>query len=297
MTVHFDQCPICESKSIQPYREVKDFWVSKETFPLWKCSDCTFVFTQDMPDRASIGKYYDHDSYISHTDTNEGLLFKVYHKVRDIMLQRKAKMVANNAPNGAVLDVGAGTGYFLNTMLQLGWKALGVEPDSGAKSIAKKNFNLDLFDGLEKVNQEAGTLSAITMWHVLEHVHELDHYLKTYHSWLKKDGALIIAVPNYTSADASFYKEYWAAYDIPKHLWHFNPMSMASLATKYGFEVVKHEQLPFDPFYIAMLSEKNKGNGAIANLRAFFVGAYSYVRALLSVKRASSVVYILKKLP
>ena len=111
---------------------------------------------------------------------------------------------------------------------------------------------------------------------------------------LNKDGLLCIAVPNYTSFDAKYYKQNWAAYDVPRHLYHFSPQAMQILFEKYEYSIIDYKQLPFDPFYIALLSELSviKSKNII---RAFWIGLRSYIKGLFNAKQGSSVLYILKR--
>lgn len=288
--IHFDNCPVCNSKNIALYEQTKDWGLTGEQFEIYKCSDCTFAFTQDAPDQASIAKYYHHDDYVSHTDTTAGLFFKIYHLVRNYMLNKKRNWVAKHANNGNVLDIGAGTGYFLNNMKTADWNVTGFEPEAAARSVAKKNFDITLEDNFEKLISGEKKYDAITMWHVLEHVHTLNEYFEYFKKMINTDAKVFIAVPNYTSKDALVYKEKWAAWDVPKHLWHFSPESLETLANKHGFELEKMYGLAFDPFYISLLST----NSFLGKIKAGFVGTYSFLASVLNVKKSSSVLYVLK---
>ena len=288
--IHFDKCPVCNSSSIEHYLNVEDWGYSKKDFEVVKCSNCTFAFTQDMPDQESIAEYYYHSDYVSHTDTNEGLFFKIYHLVREKMLNKKRNWVEKHTKKGSVLDIGAGTGYFLSNLKNNAWEVLGFEPEKNAREIAKKKHDIDLINDFELIFKDNKKFDAVSMWHVLEHVHELDLYFDYFKRLINKDGKVFIAVPNYSSTDGVFYKETWAAWDVPKHLWHFNPKSFSLLAEKHGFEVEKMYSLPFDAFYISLLSESS----LIGKLRACFVGLYSFIRESIDVTKASSVLYVLK---
>jgi len=289
-TIHFDTCPICKGKNLSFYQKTKDWGFSGDSFDIVKCTDCTFALTQDAPDQESIAKYYHHDDYVSHTDTKEGVFFKVYHFIRNIMLNKKRKWVEKHAKKGNVLDIGAGTGYFLNNLKTENWNVEGFEPEEAARKVAKKNFDIDLSSDFETLINGEKKYDAISMWHVLEHVHTLNEYFEYFKKMMAVDAKVFIAVPNYTSKDALFYKENWAAWDVPKHLWHFSPKSLKTLAEKHGFEVEKMYGLPYDSYYISLLSEK----GFLGKLRAVFVGEYFYLTSLMNVEKASSVLYVLK---
>ncbi len=260
-------------------------------FEIVKCSNCTFAFTQDVPDQNDIAEYYHHADYVSHTDTSEGLFFKIYHIVREKMLNKKRLWVEKHTQKGTVLDIGAATGYFLANLKNNGWEVLGFEPEKSASKIAKEKHGIDLVDEFEPMFAENKKFEAISMWHVMEHVHEMDLYFEHFKKLLTENGKVFIAVPNYTSTDGKFYKENWAAWDVPKHLWHFSPQSLKVQAEKHGFEVEKMYGLPFDAFYVSLLSEKS----TFGKLRAAFVGLYSFIKESIDVTKASSVLYVLKK--
>lgn len=289
--IHFEKCPVCSSEQIKPYLKATDWGYSGKPFEIYECKQCTFAFTQDIPDQTEIAQYYQHADYVSHTDTQEGLFFKIYHKVRAKMLRKKRLWVEKHSTKGRILDIGAGTGYFLNEMKQNAWEVLGFEPEATARSVAQSNFKIDLKSDLEKIVNTEKKFDALSMWHVLEHVHTLDTYFEYFNQLLNPKGKVFIAVPNYTSTDGQFYKENWAAWDVPKHLWHFSPQSLEKLAEKHHFQLEKKYALPFDAFYIALLSEKS----FLGKIRATFIGSLSYVKAVFSVDKASSVLYVLKK--
>jgi SAM-dependent methyltransferase len=293
--VHYENCPVCGSNAIQPLLTVKDHSVSGEEFVLWQCSSCSLRFTQDVPDQDSIGPYYASPDYISHSNTNKGLLNKAYQQVRSVTLAQKAALIEKHTGReGALLDVGAGTGAFLHTMRSRGWKVTGLEPDEGAKSQAKKLYGLEL--GHPGLLYELGEQSfdAITLWHVLEHVHDLHRYVERLGALLKPGGRIFIAVPNYTALDASAYGNAWAAYDVPRHLYHFSPQSVEVLVGKHGLQLVDKLPMWFDSFYISLLSSKYR-KGRTGWLSAGWNGLRSNLNALLEKDRCSSLIYIVRK--
>ena len=294
--ITYQQCPSCNSTHISPKLKAKDYTVSNTLFEVWECADCTLRFTQNIPDEENIGQYYQSTSYVSHSDTQEGLINKLYHRVRKITLNQKRDLVTDAAKtaNGTLLDVGSGTGAFANTMQEAGWKVTGLEPDSTARKVALDKFGLALDSPEELFSLSPDTFNVITMWHVLEHVHNLHGYLEQYHSILKADGKLIIAVPNYTSNDASTYGEHWAAYDVPRHLYHFSPASMKHLTELKGFKIDSYQPMWFDSFYVSMLSEQYK-TGKSGLIKAVFNGLLSNIKATSDNKLCSSVIYIMSK--
>lgn len=295
--ITYNSCPCCNNSNITSFLKAKDYTVSNEVFEILKCNNCTVAFTQNIPTQSQIGKYYQSTNYISHSDTKQGLISKIYHAVRNITLVSKRNLVIKhtNKQAGNLLDIGAGTGAFSNAMQLAKWNVTGLEPDEIARTNAKNKYDLDLQNPENLFKQNPETFDAITLWHVLEHIHTLQEYLKQFHIVLKKEGKIFIAVPNYTCYDAGYYKEYWAGYDVPRHLYHFSPKSMELLAAKNNFKVSKTYPMWFDSTYVAMLSEQYK-KGKQNLLKAYFIGMLSNAKAMFNHKKCSSVIYVLEKL-
>lgn len=293
--VHYTNCPVCDSADINPLLTVKDHSVSKKEFVIWQCGNCSLRFTQDVPDETSIGKYYQSPDYISHSNTNKGLINKLYQKVRNYTLNQKANLIiGETVRQGRILDLGAGIGAFLNTMKQKGWEITGIEPDKGARQQAKDLFNIGLNETNALSELPENSFDAITLWHVLEHVHQLHSYVERLEWLLKPNGKIFIAVPNYQSLDGSIYKSYWAAYDVPRHLYHFTPKSIRILMEKHGLKVISKRPMWFDSFYISLLSSKYK-RGKTSWIGAVLSGFQSNFKALLNKDYCSSVIYIIEK--
>ncbi len=295
--VTYTTCPCCHSEHIQPVLAVKDHTVSQEMFEVWHCDGCSNRFTQLVPDVASIGPYYQSADYISHSDTHNGLINRLYHLVRNYTLHSKRKLMSRvtGKRNGSLLDVGAGTGAFAHEMETAGWNITGLEPDAMARQNALNKYQLNLREPEALYELQAEQFDLITMWHVLEHVHDLHGYLEKFAQSLKPDGKLVIAVPNYTSHDAIVYQQYWAAYDVPRHLYHFSPEGLTQLGQLKGFRLVNTYPMWFDSFYVAMLSEKYK-NGKGNLLRALWNGAASNLKTLSNSGKCSSLVYVFEKM-
>lgn len=294
--IHYSACPICGSNNISEKLTAKDYTVSHEVFTILECADCTARFTQDVAEANEIGKYYQSSNYISHSDTNEGLVNKLYHVVRKRTLKSKQQLVEKftGIKKGQLLDIGAGTGAFVKTMQEADWEVTGLEPDEAARKIALTQHSV-LLQALEELHSlSENSYDAISMWHVLEHVHTLHEYIEIFQKILKKDGALIIAVPNYTSADATHYKEHWAAYDVPRHLYHFSPKSMQVLMAQHGFQVAKMLPMWYDSSYVSMLSETYKTSKSRLP-SALWQGLKSNLNALGKSQNCSSVIYVCKK--
>jgi len=285
-------CPICDSTNFSQYLNAVDYTVSKETFSIMKCGGCDFLFTSPRPELSVLGSYYQSEDYISHSDTSKGLISKLYKIARGFTLERKYRLVSSFSNGKRLLDVGCGTGAFLNHAKSKGLDVIGIEPDQGASDFAKKNYGLSVFDESKLDEFEAASFGAITLWHVLEHVPNLNERLLQLKRLLHPEGRLFIAVPNPDSFDAKHYQEHWAAYDVPRHLWHFTPKTMRKLIDKNGLQL--HNVLPMklDAFYISLLSERYK-NGSERYLPAFWNGLKSNLRAGTSAW--SSQIYVIGK--
>lgn len=294
--IHYTACPVCGSEGLKPALSAKDYTVSGKLFAIVECKSCSLRFTQDVPDANSIAPYYQSENYISHSNTSKGIINRLYQSVRKKTLRQKRKLItkATGISRGNLLDVGSGTGAFLNEMKQQGWQVTGLEPDAGAKAVARQLYGLEL-SGISQFYQlPSASFDAITLWHVLEHVHDLAAYIQQLKFLLKPEGKIFIAVPNYTSKDAAVYKEYWAAYDVPRHLYHFSPNSIQLLVEKNGLKLIDQKGMWYDSFYISMLSSKYK-NGSASLIAAFFNGLRSNITAMGDVKRCSSVIYLIGK--
>jgi len=294
--IHYSHCPVCASPDIKNVLTVKDHSVSGKTFHIAECSSCTLRFTQDVPDAASISPYYKAEGYISHTNTTKGLVNRVYQFVRKRTMVKKRKLVEKSTGivKGIMLDMGSGVGSFVNEMKQNGWQVTGLEPDEDARKTAKELYQLDLHHTKEFYLLAPDSFDAITMWHVLEHVHDLSAYILQLKSLLKEKGRLLIAVPNYTCLDAKTYRQYWAAYDVPRHLYHFSPQSMQVLMEKHGLKIIQYKPMWYDSFYISLLSSKYR-NGKTSWIAALWNGLRSNTKAIGDVKKCSSVIYIIGK--
>jgi SAM-dependent methyltransferase len=260
--VHHRVCPLCLSEKISFLFRCTDHFITKEVFSIDKCEECGFEFTQDYPEEREIGKYYESEDYISHSDTSKGLSNKLYRLARNIMLRRKMGIIrkVTGLNKGNILDIGSGTGHFAYTMKKAGWQVKGIEINDKARSFSISNFGLEIagHDYISAFQQ--GSFDCITLWHVLEHFHDPFKYASEIIRLLKPAGICVIALPNSRSYDAEHYREFWAAYDVPRHLWHFNPDTFRLFSIKTGFRLETIENLPLDVFYISTLSEKYKGS-------------------------------------
>ena len=289
-------CSVCGSTHCSEVFSVKDFSITKESFVLKSCNQCDFLFTSEAPGQSEIGRYYQSDVYISHTDGSKGFIEKLYQLVRKKTLVGKRNLVAgiSQKHKGKVLDYGCGTGAFLNEMKTSGWQVNGIEPDSGARKRAEQlvGSSIGLPEELSELSSDQ--YDVITMWHVLEHVHELNWTIEQIKRILKEDGKLFIAVPNHHSFDARHYLSFWAAYDVPRHLYHFSPDTMSLLMEKHGLKVISKKAMWFDSFYVSMLSEKYK-SGTINYFKAVCIGLISNCITVFNREKCSSLIYVIAK--
>lgn len=290
-------CPWCESDSLDIRFETKDRSGSGECFPIVACESCGFIFTQDVPAPEEIAPYYEFEQYISHSDTKSNLTDRAYHWVRSRMLRRKQQIIlkhyTGNGP-GTILDFGSGTGYFLHHMVNAGWIGTGVEISEVARQHSIEKFGLKVFnpDDFEEVN---GPFDVITLWHVLEHLYDFKEKLQSFCDLLIDGGLLVLALPNHQAYDARILKQNWAAYDTPRHLWHFTPEIIQSIADTYGLSYEKTYAMPFDAFYVSILSYQLKHDNSFALLKGGVLGLLSNLSCTFNPEKASSVIYILRK--
>jgi 2-polyprenyl-3-methyl-5-hydroxy-6-metoxy-1,4-benzoquinol methylase len=294
--IYYNSCPSCFSDKLQLALKAVDHTVSHETFEIWQCQQCGLRFTQNVPDAEAIGHYYRSDNYISHTNTNKGLVNRLYHMVRKQTLSDKYRLIssATRSKQGKLLDIGAGTGAFVAHMQENGWEVTGLEPDEVAREKARTDHRVQLLEMDHLSSFASESFDAITLWHVLEHVHDLHPYLDRLKTLIKRDGRIFIAVPNYTSYDAVVYQGAWAAYDVPRHLYHFSPDSMEALLDKHDLQLQFSQPMWYDSLYISMLSEKYR-NGHGNTLKAVWNGVVSNLKAFVDKSRCSSLIYVISK--
>jgi 2-polyprenyl-3-methyl-5-hydroxy-6-metoxy-1,4-benzoquinol methylase len=268
----------------------KDYLVSGESFQLRYDDTSDMLITIPQPPPEKLSAYYRSEAYHPHHDARKTIFQKTYHLVKRYLLKRKLKRITALCPEkGALLDIGAGTGDFLQAAQKQGWAVYGVEPNATARTAAKqKGISVES----ELRNLPSQRYEVITLWHALEHLPHLEEQLQELKKRLKPDGIIVVAVPNYNSFDAAYYKTYWAGYDVPRHLWHFSRQAIHTLFAAKGFKVIQTIPMPFDAFYISLLSEKYK-TGKMHFLKAALIGAISNGKAFFKTGDYSSLTYII----
>jgi len=284
-----------ESKK-STYLTCKDYTVSNEEFDLLLDENLEMLITSPQPKKEDLAGYYESEDYISHTDSNRSLFDKVYQKVKNYTIKKKLHLINSfQTEEKTILDIGCGTGDFLYFCQQNNWKISGIEPNKNARELAveKLGLNNSIAESVEiLLEDQSKKFDVITMWHVLEHVPNLEAYISFLKQMLKANGRLIIAVPNYKSYDAKYYGRFWAAFDVPRHLWHFSQKSIRQIFSKFDLELVNTLPMKFDSYYVSLLSEKYK-SGSSNPLKAFYIGFLSNRKASRSTEY-SSLIYIIK---
>lgn len=291
------KCPLCKSGHFLNFKEVLDYTVSKEKFNLCQCTDCKLIFTNPRPTKDSIYIYYQSENYISHQDKANNFTNILYKIVRRITTRHKLNWLEDyNKEKNNLLDIGCGTGYFLKKAKDKDWKVTGIEPNATARKTAKRK-NINVYSNLKKINPTE-KFQAITLFHVLEHIHNLRKTGKKLVELLKDDGTLYIAVPNFDSKDSKIYREKWAGLDVPRHLYHFTPETMGIFADQIGMRITDKKPMKFDSYYVSLLSEKYK-NPKSSSIKQLING---FINGFISNKFArnnrfnySSILFILKK--
>lgn len=276
-------------KNLKPYLNCIDYTVSKESYEVMYNEQLNMLVTSPLP--KDLHNYYKSNNYISHTDSKKSLVDKIYQLVKKYSLRKKISLINSfGFKNGTILDIGAGTGEFVKYCNENNWNSEGMEPSEKARQIALKK-KIYLKGSLEELSDKKYNI--ITLWHVLEHITELHIYIEKLKNSLSKNGKLIIAVPNFESYDATYYKQYWAAYDVPRHVWHFSKVSLNKIFKYHGLKIIKIRPMLFDSFYVSLLSEKYK-TGKINYFKAFYIGLKSNMKAI-SKNNYSSLIYIIEK--
>lgn len=294
------QCPVCKETSFSHFLDCKDYTVSRETFTIVQCNSCGFKFTNPRPASKDLGKYYESADYVSHSKSTKGFINSLYHIAKHYSLLKKIQLINTLTKKGKILDYGCGTGDFLNTCKISGWEVSGVEPNELARNTSKELLKTEIKSELIENSFEKESFDIITLWHVLEHISELDKTVETILSFLKPNGVLLIAVPNCNSYDAEIYGKYWAAYDVPRHLYHLVPETIKKYFKGHNLSHERTLPMVLDSFYVSMLSEKyiaqeaNKSLG-FGMIRAVWRGFVSNLKAISTQNTSSSQIYIFKR--
>jgi len=291
--IFIEHCPLCDKSDFDPYLSTKDYFLTQENFELVQCKFCKFVFTNPIPSPEDLPNYYDSPNYLSHAVSKKSLVGTVYDNLRDINLKNKFKLISKFKTEGKILDIGQGTGEFLNYMNRRGWDVTGIEPNDSTRQYAIENYQLSVHPEGYINKLEKKSFDIISLWHVMEHVPDLNLRMRQIKDLIAESGILIIAVPNLNAPDSKKYGEKWAALDVPRHLYHFTHESMFNLLQKFGFELENSYPMKLDSFYVSLLSERYLNN-KFPYPAAFFNGLKSNLGARKE-NNYSSMIFVAKQ--
>lgn len=287
------KCPFCESENTKSFLHLKDYFLSQEDFEIMECDNCKLLFTTPRPDQSVIGKYYKSEDYLSHNEHKKGLVPCIYNQVKKVNIRKKFKVSSSYYTKPNLLDFGCGVGDFLHYAQQKGCEITGCDMSEDARKFASEKLGKTVVTPEEIFALPHSTFDVITMWHVLEHIDNLRFQVEQLHRLLKDNGRLVIAVPNYKSYDAEYYKDKWAAYDVPRHLNHFHKESLQNIFAG-SFELEKIHPMKWDAFYISMMSEKFLGHG-----NSFIKGIITGLKSNIKARKTgdySSLIYVFRKI-
>lgn len=289
--IQINTCPSCKSNQFSEYMETKDYFFTQEKFSLSKCSQCNLVFTNPIPE--DIEKYYETEDYLSHNTSSNNLISKIYSSVRSINLMNKYKTVSKFKKQGSILDIGCGTGELLSHFKKKNWEVFGIEPNKSAAQFAALNYNINV-NNEEHINNIAeNSFDVVSMWHVLEHVANLNERIQQVKKITKDDGIMVFAIPMLDSPDSKKYGKYWSALDVPRHLYHFTKESFSKLISQHDLKIIDSRPMRFDAYYISLLSEKYL-NSRAQILKAIFNGLLSNFKAN-KTSNYSSMIFVVTK--
>lgn len=287
-------CPVCGSNKLGSLLKTKDFFLTQEDFELYKCKNCDYIYTSPVPLGEELGKYYNSAEYYSHSASKKGIINRIYGFLRKINIKNKFSLIHRYKSKGSILDIGCGTGELLKYFSEHDWVTQGIEPNEEARNFAQKTYQLSVKDEAAINSLKEESFDVVTMWHVLEHVPDINNRIKQIIQILKPKGTIFIALPNINSPDSIKYGKYWAGLDVPRHLHHFSPISFSALANKHSLKIVEMVPMKMDAYYVSLLSEKYKKN-TLPYFSAIYAGLMSNFQAR-KTNNYSSMIFVLKKL-
>ena len=235
-------CNVCQSDDTVVLYEGRDrLHGLGGPFKLVKCQQCGLIYLNPRPTREEMGRYYppDYEPYAQDVERAKGLLSGLDYRYG---VAKRCRTITKGKEPGRILDVGCGAGHFLNGMKQRGWQPFGTEVSEEAATYARERFGLEVFVGeLEEAELPAAYFDAITLWHVLEHLHDPLASLMEISRLLKDGGLLVFAIPNWHSLDARLFGEFWVGLDVPRHLYVFPRPALEKLLARAGLKIVETE--------------------------------------------------------
>lgn len=235
-------CNLCGSTEAEVAITAQDFLLERPDAQVQfvKCDRCGLFYQNPRPTPEEMMSHYpsNYEPFDLHPDDERSS--RLERIAVNYGLSKRRGLILRYRKSGRILDVGCATGLFLHVMnMDANWDAHGVEPNNYAATIAQERYGLNVHHGtLEQAQYPARSFDVVTLWDVLEHVHDPAATLDEIHRILKSDGLLILRVPNGISRDAGLFKETWAGWDPPRHLYVFTPDTLTKLLAKQGYAIL-----------------------------------------------------------
>jgi SAM-dependent methyltransferase len=235
-------CPYCGQAETEHYADLEDWLCGLPgQFTLVRCIECGLIRQNPRPTEDAIGAYYPRnykpflDSRVGERSGAVGSWLLAYG------LRRRAQLIARHQPQGQLLDVGCATGLFLDAARSLGqWHVQGIELSPDEAAFGRQRFGLDIATGsFSQFSARSGTFDAITMWDVLEHLHDPVSAVEKASCLLRPQGILVLRVPHLESIQARRFGRYWVGLDAPRHLFVFPRSVLEGMLRRAGLTVVE----------------------------------------------------------
>ena len=207
-------------------------------FTLVRCRHCGLIYLNPRPTPEGMAAYYPED-YEAHIGTQKQRLSWIRRLDYEYGIHKRHRAIMRYTQTGHMLDVGCGSGAFLDGMRQRGWSVAGIEPSDRAAGYAKQTLGLQIQNTvLEDAELAPESFDLVTMWNVLEHLSDPQESLRRVGEALRPDGLLVFAIPNLDSLDRILFKQYWAGYDLPRHLYTFPADVLERMVRAVGLEIL-----------------------------------------------------------
>ena len=238
-------CLVCGSAGASPVFQGSDrlYHTTEKNFSVVRCSSCGLLRLDPVPPPEELPRYYPGNYWFA---PDEGTASRLEEAYRRLVLRDHVHFVVqalgHSKARGPLLDVGCGGGLFLGMMRERGFRVLGLDNSRDAASIAWHRHQAPAMVAmLERVPLRAGSLGALTMFHVLEHLYDPRAYLLAACRLLQPDGRLVVQVPNAACWQFRLLGHAWNGVDVPRHLFDFRDSDLEKLIESCGFEIVRRK--------------------------------------------------------